>query len=63
MSSEAEEYDTDRFAELYSAATGSSINDLAQATSFLMTVFRQASLPFAFLGGWAVYLRGSQRTT
>lgn len=59
----AEVYDTDRFAELYSQSRKVDEEHLALATKYLIGVFQQYDVPYAVLGGWAVYLRGNRRAT
>ncbi|KAM5374312.1 hypothetical protein ACJZ2D_006485 [Fusarium nematophilum] len=59
----AEVYDTDRFGELYYASREPARMNLALGARYLNELFASYQIPFAFLGGWAVYLRGGQRTT
>lgn len=59
----AEVYNTDRFAELYYVSMNPDVDSLALATRYLIKLFRDRHVPYAVLGGWAVYLRGGQRTT
>ncbi|RMJ09166.1 hypothetical protein CDV36_011223 [Fusarium kuroshium] len=59
----AEIYDTDRFGELYYASREPSRQNLALGARYLNDLFAFYQVPFAFLGGWAVYLRGGQRRT
>lgn len=59
----AEVYDTDRFAVLYAASQRPPIENLGLAARFMAAVFQGNNVPAAFLGGWAIYLRGSGRTT
>ncbi len=59
----AEIYNTDRFAELYNASHSPALENLGLAARFMIAFFQYHSIPFAFLGGWAVYLRGGSRET
>lgn len=59
----AEIYNTTRFAALYHGSQNPTVDNLGLASKFLMRLFRRNEIPFAFLGGWAVFLRGSQRLT
>lgn len=61
--SAAEVYDTSRFSDLYHASRSPSPQHLGFAARFLVSLFRDHSVFFAFLGGWAVYLRGGGRQT
>ena len=61
--SAAEVYDTNRFSDLYHASRRPSPQHLCLAARFLVALFRGHSVFFAFLGGWAVYLRGGGRRT
>lgn len=61
--SAAEVYDTSRFSDLYHASRSPSPQHLGLAARFLVSLFRSHSVFFAFLGGWAVYLRGGGRRT
>ncbi|KAJ2899146.1 hypothetical protein MKZ38_003393 [Zalerion maritima] len=59
----AEIYNTDRFAELYSAARNAPMGNVGLAARFLIEIFQRNSIPFAFIGGWAIHLRGNTRAT
>ncbi|CAI4215408.1 unnamed protein product [Parascedosporium putredinis] len=59
----AEVYDTNRFSQLYQASRRPSPEHLSLAADFLFSLFDRHSIRFAFLGGWAVYLRGGTRRT
>ncbi|SPN97467.1 uncharacterized protein DNG_00981 [Cephalotrichum gorgonifer] len=59
----AEIYDTNRFSVLYHNSRRPSPQHLGLAARFLISLFRSHSIFFAFLGGWAVYLRGGARRT
>jgi hypothetical protein len=59
----AEVYDTNRFSQLYHASRRPSPEHLGLAADFLFSLFDRHSILFAFLGGWAVYLRGGSRRT
>jgi hypothetical protein len=59
----AEVYDTTRFGELYYGSRAPEINDLCLAARFMIQIFEYYRIPFAFLGGWAMYVRGSPRRT
>lgn len=59
----AEVYDTNRFSQLYQASRRPSPEHLGLAADFLFSLFDRHSIRFAFLGGWAVYLRGGTRRT
>jgi hypothetical protein len=61
--SAAEVYDTTRFGELYYGSRQPRVHDLCLAATFLIQIFERAGIPFAFLGGWAMYMRGSPRQT
>ncbi|KAH8745934.1 hypothetical protein BGZ57DRAFT_836685 [Hyaloscypha finlandica] len=60
---QAEVYDTTRFGELYYGSREPQINELGLAARFLIQVFEYYRIPFAFFGGWAMYMRGSPRQT
>jgi hypothetical protein len=60
---QAEVYDTTRFGELYYGSRQPEINELGLAARFMIQVFEHYRIPFAFLGGWAMYMRGSRRQT
>lgn len=59
----AEIYNTDRFAELYYAARNAPMANVGLAARFLIELFQTHAIPFAFLGGWAIHLRGNTRAT
>ncbi|KAM3541833.1 hypothetical protein ARSEF1564_005264 [Beauveria bassiana] len=59
----AEVYNTTRFEELYKGSLSPAMEDLALASLFLLRLFQQHGIPSAFIGGWAVYLRGGPRMT
>lgn len=59
----AEIYDTDRFAELYYPSNTAEIMQLGLAARFITNLFESNQITYAFIGGWAVYLRGASRTT
>jgi len=59
----AEIYDTDRFGELYHGSRNPPLENLGLAARYMISLFRKHSIPFAILGGWAVYLRSGQRRT
>lgn len=59
----AEIYNTDRFAELYYPSNTAEIMQLGLAARFITNLFESHSITYAFIGGWAVYLRGASRTT
>jgi len=59
----AEIYNTDRFAVLYAASQAPPVENLGLAARYVAALFQQNNVPAAFLGGWAVYLRGSGRST
>lgn len=59
----AEIYNTDRFAELYAASQAVRVEHLGLAGRYLSYVFASNRIPFAFVGGWAMYLRGGHRAT
>lgn len=59
----AEIYNTDRFAELYYPSNTAEIMQLGLAGRFIATLFEERQITYAFIGGWAVYLRGGSRTT
>lgn len=59
----AELYDTDRFAELYDASLEPGTENLGLAARFFVSFFQNHGISYAFLGGWAVYLRGGWRRT
>lgn len=61
--SAAEVYDTNRFSDLYHASRRPSPQHLGLAARFLIALFGSHSVFYAFLGGWAVYLRGGGRRT
>ena len=60
---QAEVYDTTRFGELYYGSREPQINELGLAARFMIQVFEYYRIPFAFFGGWAMYMRGSPRQT
>ncbi|KAJ6108460.1 hypothetical protein N7523_009783 [Penicillium sp. IBT 18751x] len=59
----AEIYNTDRFAELYYPSNTAEIMQLGLAGRFIATLLEDHQITYAFIGGWAVYLRGGSRTT
>ncbi|KAM3522626.1 hypothetical protein NHJ13051_005569 [Beauveria bassiana] len=59
----AEVYNTTQFEELYKGSLSPAMENLALASRFLLRLFQQHKIPSAFLGGWAVYLRGGPRMT
>lgn len=59
----AEVYDTDRFAVLYPESQNPTVENLGLAAKFLRGLLSAYNIPLAFVGGWAVYLRGSGRQT
>lgn len=61
--SAAEVYDTNRFSDLYHASRRPLPQHLGLAARFLIALFGSHSVFYAFLGGWAVYLRGGGRRT
>jgi len=59
----AEVYNTDRFAVLWPLSQNPPVANLGLAGSYLRDLFAYYNIPAAFLGGWAVFLRGSGRRT
>jgi hypothetical protein len=59
----AEIYDTDRFAELYYPSNTADLLQLGLAARFIASLFEAHQVTYAFIGGWAVYLRGGRRRT
>lgn len=59
----AEIYDTDRFGTLYYGSRNPPIANLGLAAAYMISLFRRHKITFAFMGGWAVFLRGGQRST
>lgn len=59
----AEIYNTDRFAELYYPSNTAETMQLGLAARFITNLFESHQVTYAFIGGWAVYLRGASRTT
>lgn len=59
----AEIYDTDRFAELYYPSNSADLLQLGLAARFIASLFEVHQITYAFIGGWAVYLRGGRRRT
>ena len=59
----AEVYDTTRFGELYYAARTPPVLNLGLAARYISSLLTSHSIPFAMIGGWAIYLRGSGRRT
>lgn len=59
----AEIYDTDRFAELYYPSNTADLLQLGLAARFIASLFEAHQITYAFIGGWAVYLRGGRRRT
>lgn len=59
----AEVYNTDRFGVLYAESRYPPVTNLGLAACFLCAFFQYHAIPFSFLGGWAVYLRGGGRIT
>ena len=53
---QAEIYDTTRFGELYYRSRAPTIVNLALAANYLISILQWGNIPFAFLGGWAMYL-------
>ncbi|KAB5530358.1 hypothetical protein GE09DRAFT_390151 [Coniochaeta sp. 2T2.1] len=59
----AEIYDTDRFGELYYGSNDLDDRNLGLAARYMVSLLRRHGIPFAFLGGWAMRLRGGDRST
>lgn len=59
----AEIYDTERFGQLYYGFHNPPVQSLGLATRYIIPLFRSHEIPFALLGGWAIYLRGGERPT
>ncbi|KAJ5642031.1 hypothetical protein N7490_006031 [Penicillium lividum] len=59
----AEIYNTDRFAELYYPSNTADLLHLGLAARFVAALFESSRVTYAFIGGWAVYLRGGRRRT
>lgn len=59
----AEVYNTDRFAELYYPSNTADLLQLGLAARFVAMLFESYHVTYAFIGGWAVYLRGGRRRT
>ena len=59
----AELYNTDRFRDLYYMGRNAPIENVGLAARFLIELFRDHAIPFAFFGGWALHLRGNNRAT
>lgn len=59
----AEIYNTDRFAELYYPSNTADLLHLGLAARFIAGLFEANQVTYAFIGGWAVYLRGGRRRT
>ncbi|CAI7646168.1 unnamed protein product [Penicillium pancosmium] len=59
----AEIYNTDRFAELYYPSNTADLLHLGLAARFIAGLFETNQVTYAFIGGWAVYLRGGRRRT
>lgn len=59
----AEIYDTDRFAQLYYPSRNANTMHLGLAARYMTALFHGYNITYAFIGGWAVYLRGGNRTT
>ncbi|KAJ6135771.1 hypothetical protein N7512_000931 [Penicillium capsulatum] len=59
----AEVYNTDRFAELYYTSNTADLLQLGLAARFVAMLFEAHHVTYAFIGGWAVYLRGGRRRT
>ncbi|KAH8907489.1 hypothetical protein BR93DRAFT_877746 [Coniochaeta sp. PMI_546] len=58
----AEIYDTKRFGQLLHGSFDPPMQNLGLAARYIVSLFRRHGIPFAFLGGWAIYLRGGLRT-
>ncbi|KAJ5902848.1 hypothetical protein N7495_003376 [Penicillium taxi] len=59
----AEIYNTDRFAELYYPSNTADLLQLGLAARYVALLFESYQITYAFIGGWAVYLRGGRRST
>ncbi|EPS28780.1 hypothetical protein POX_f07858 [Penicillium oxalicum] len=59
----AEIYNTDRFAELYYPSNTADLLQLGLAARFIASLLEAHQITYAFIGGWAVYLRGGRRRT
>ena len=59
----AEVYNTDRFGQLYYASRAPTSTHLFLAANYLAKICQNAGIPYAFLGGWTVRLRGGSRET
>ena len=58
----AEIYEINRWFELYRASRDPSIENLRGAAQEVARVCRESNINFCFTGGWALYLRGNDRT-
>lgn len=59
----AEIYDTDRFGELYYSSREPDPDHLFLAAKYVARTCTHATIPFAFIGGWTLRLRGGTRET
>ena len=59
----AEICNNDRFTELYDESRTTPMETLGLAAAHVADLFRANNIPAAFLGGWALYVRGSGRLT
>lgn len=59
----AEIYDTDRFRQLYNGSRKPTSNHLFLAASHFAQICQGFNIPYAFMGGWTVRLRGGTRET
>lgn len=60
---QAEIYDTERFSTLYLGSRNPPMGNLGLAAAYMISLFRRHEITFAFMGGWALFLRGGQRST
>ncbi|KAG8624035.1 hypothetical protein KVT40_009011 [Elsinoe batatas] len=56
-------YDTPMFAVLYQNSRNAKESHLIAASQYLAKVFKTYGIRFAFVGGWAIRMRGGQRAT
>jgi hypothetical protein len=59
----ADRYTYDQFEGCMARSRNATPTELAQARDYLIQIFQANNVPYAFMGGYSLVLRGSQRPT
>jgi hypothetical protein len=59
----ADRYTYDQFEGLTAKSRNATPAELAQARDYLILILQANNVPYAFMGGYSLVLRGSQRPT